>query len=300
MPCYKEDISFFCDAVNSVLNQTYQNWELLLILDDPTNYKMKKKANEFANMDKRIIVLDNEKNMGLVDSLNRAIDYTRGMFIARLDADDIAFPNRLEKQMEYIDDYDMISTNFSFINMRGNVISKRIFPSEEKKVKGYLREIADCMYHTTWLLKKDMYIQLGKYRDIGPFEDYDFILRGIKAGYKVYNIHEILCYYRYNTEGISSNNKVYQHLGSEYLRNNYDRINEVNKLEILEYLKTNKGKYKALEYENFIYWKKKVFDSNGVFEFFVKMLVYGTFVGLRNYYGRKKIINSIKANLFYS
>ncbi len=294
MPCYREDISFFCDAVNSVLNQTYTNWELLLILDDPNNLELKKKANEFAALDKRVKILENKKNMGIVDSLNNAIDYANGLFIARLDADDIAMPNRIEEQMKYIDDYDMISTNFSFINMEGNVIRERKFPSEERKLKHYLREIADCMYHTTWLLKKDMYIQLGKYRNVGPFEDYDFILRGIKEGYRVYNIPDILCYYRYNVTGISSKNKVYQHLGSEYLRDNYERIDEIDSNEILNYLETDLAKYKKAEYEKFVYWKKKIFDSNNTLNFTIKIIAYGLFITLFNYYGRKKVIDWFK------
>lgn len=297
MPCYKEDISFFCAAVNSVISQTYDDWELLLILDAPNNIELKEKAKSFAKADKRINIIENEQNMGLVDSLNNAIDYAKGNIIARLDADDIALPNRLAVQIDYMDDYDMISTNFSFINMDGQVIRTVKFPSNNEDVIRYSKEVADCMYHTTWMLRKEMYIDLNKYRDIGPFEDYDFILRGIKAGYRFYNIPDVLTLYRYNISGISSNNRIYQHLGSEYLRNNFERINEITSSEIQNYLKTDLGKKKIKEYEKFVYWKEKIFNSKNTFWFVVKLFVFGFFAALFNYYGRKKVKDWLKMKM---
>ncbi len=297
MPCYKEDISFFCAAVNSVISQTYDNWELLLILDAPDNIELREKAKYFAKIDRRINIIENEKNMGLVDSLNNAINYAKGNIIARLDADDIAMPNRLAVQITYMDKYDMVSTNFSFINMEGQVIRTVNFPSDNEDVIRFSKEVADCMYHTTWMLRKEMYIDLNKYRDIGPFEDYDFILRGMKAGYKFYNISEVLNLYRYNISGISSNNRVYQHLGSEYLRNNFERINEITSSEIQNFFESDLGKKKIVEYEKFIYWKKKIFNSRNTLEFALRILAFGFLAVLFSFYGRKKVKDWLKMKL---
>lgn len=100
--------------------------------------------------------------------------------------------------------------------------------------------------------KKETFFKLNGYREIGPFEDYDFLLRAIKMGLKLFNCPEELNYYRINTEGISYKNKIFQHLGSEYIRDNYTRINTITKEEIISYLKSSVGKTHAKEYKNFV------------------------------------------------
>lgn len=171
MPCYNEKKEYFRAAVESVLNQTYRNIELIIILDKPDNEILKKEAERFLTLDRRVRFYINEKNLGLVGTLNYGIKLVKGQIIARFDSDDIAHPDRIEKQIKYIDKYDIVSTNFAFISSNGEIIRHRVFPSSENEVKDYLLNNADCMYHTTWLIKEKVYEALSCYRNIGPFED---------------------------------------------------------------------------------------------------------------------------------
>ena len=210
MPCYREPSHFFSAAVESILQQTYKNIELILILDDPDNIELEQLGNRYAKIDSRVHFYVNDKNLKLTATLNKGINLANGDVIARLDADDIALPARIEKQIGFIDEYDLISTNFAFINLEGNIIRHRTFPTDDTAIKEYLTKVADCMYHTTWLGKKATFTALNGYRDIGPFEDYDFLLRAVKRGMKFLNLKEELTHYRINTGGISYNNRIRQ------------------------------------------------------------------------------------------
>ena len=293
MPCYREPLEYFRAAVESVLQQTYKSIELVLILDDPANTELRKSGERYAKTDARVHFYINEKNLKLTATLNKGIKLTNGDIIARLDADDIALPARIEKQMAYVDEYDLISTNFAFINSKGTIIRHRVFPTEDAAIKYYLTNIADCMYHTTWLGKKSTFLALNGYREIGPFEDYDFLLRAVKKNLKLYNLHEELTYYRMNTEGISFNNRVRQHLGSEFVREHHDQIETIGVSDIDDYLASSTGKKHADAYRSFCSVKNKIISANNTGEYIKRLLLYGPYLSIFNYYGRKFLLNSL-------
>lgn len=289
MPCYNEKKEYFRAAVESVLNQTYRNIELIIILDKPDNEILKKEAERFLTLDRRVRFYINEKNLGLVGTLNYGIKLVKGQIIARFDSDDIAHPDRIEKQIKYIDKYDIVSTNFAFISSNGEIIRHRVFPSSENEVKDYLLNNADCMYHTTWLIKKKVYEALSCYRNIGPFEDYDLLLRALQEGFKLINISEELNYVRVNPIGISYSNKVLQHLGSEYIRNNFFRINTITKSDISDYINSDIGKLHSEEYTKFYKLTSKIYSSKNIVEYYFRLIMYGPYMAIFNYYGRRKI-----------
>ena len=294
MPCYNEPECFFRAAIESVINQTYKNLEILLILDNPQNELLSRIAREYQVKNKQIRLVINDQNLKLTKTLNKGLKLASGDVIARFDADDIMLPNRIQKQMQFVDQYDLISTNFAFINNNGYIIRHRIFPSTTAEIYYFLCNNADCMYHTTWLGKKETFFKLNGYREIGPFEDYDFLLRAIKMGLKLFNCPEELNYYRINTEGISYKNKIFQHLGSEYIRDNYTRINTITKEEIISYLKSSVGKTHAKEYKNFCRVTTKLYSSKKITGYYFQLLIFGPYLALFNYYGRKKILNLLK------
>ena len=98
LSAYNEEERWFRKAVESILNQSFKEFELILILDNPNNELLDKIIKEYKEKDSRIIYIKNEKNLGLVESLNRGIKASSGLYIARMDADDIAKPTRIEKQ----------------------------------------------------------------------------------------------------------------------------------------------------------------------------------------------------------
>ena len=100
MSTYKEPVSWIEKSVESILSQTYTNIEYVIVIDDPTNKEVVDFLNRKEESDSRIVLVKNEKNIGLVDSLNKGLEYCSGSYIARMDADDISMQNRIEKRME--------------------------------------------------------------------------------------------------------------------------------------------------------------------------------------------------------
>ena len=89
------------DAIDSIINQTYSDWELIMCDDGSTDntYQI---ATKYSEKDNRITVIKNDTNSGLAFSLNHCLKYAKGEYVARMDADDISLPNRFEKQVAFL------------------------------------------------------------------------------------------------------------------------------------------------------------------------------------------------------
>lgn len=294
MPCYREPLDYFDRAVNSILQQTYKNIELLIILDDPQNLVLREAGENYQRKDSRVSFHVNPENLKLTKTLNRGIKIANGDVIARLDADDIALKTRISAQIKYVDEYDLISSNFALINEAGSIVRHRTFPSDHQSIYKYLIENADCMYHTTWLGRKETFEALHGYREIGPFEDYDFLLRGLSHNMKFYNCAEELNLYRINTQGISSNNKIWQHLGSEYIREHYKEIEKIGPLDIEKYINSATGKKHTESYQEFYKFVSIFYQSKNSTDYYKNLLRYGPFLACCNYYGRKKVLAKLR------
>lgn len=108
MPVYNTRKEWLDEAVKSILDQTYKNFSFLII-DDGSIKETADYLDTLATKDKRITVLHNEANQGLVYTLNRGLAFATTPWIARMDADDWAFPDRLSKQMEYLNKHSGIT-----------------------------------------------------------------------------------------------------------------------------------------------------------------------------------------------
>ena len=101
MPAYNS-APYIAEAIESILNQTFSDFEFLIINDGSTD-KTADIVAQYAKVDKRIKFIDNKKNQGLIAVLNQGLDLARGEYIARMDSDDISMPERFEKQILYMD-----------------------------------------------------------------------------------------------------------------------------------------------------------------------------------------------------
>lgn len=220
MSTYKEPVVYFEQALKSILNQTYQNLEVVLMVDDSDNLDIIRSAEMYSMRDTRIRIFKNERNLGLVDSLNRGIPLCQGEYIARMDADDIAKEDRLEKQLLYLEahHYDMVGAFFEQFDEKKEM--KFEMPTEHHMCARYLRE-GSCLAHPTWLVKKGVYETLGGYRNIVACEDYDFIIRAVLAGYQVGNCPEYLLRYRVHNDSISQSKMAEQRIITNYLAKAY-------------------------------------------------------------------------------
>lgn len=233
MSTYKEDERLLRESIESILNQAYRDFEYIIILDYPDNDVHKSVIEEYALKDDRIHFYINEKNMGLTDSLNRGLSLCHGEYIARMDADDISLPDRLERQMKYLEKnhYDLIGGITEMINENGSLLySIKSVPTDPKKINKALR-YSQCIAHPTWLGRKEVFEKNAGYRHMPLCEDYDFTLRAVLNGFVVSNLNEAVLKYRMTSNSISRSNLFEQYLYMSYITNEYknNRIASVDK-----------------------------------------------------------------------
>ena len=233
MSTYKEDERLLRESIESILNQTYKDFEYIIILDYPDNDVHKSVIEEYALKDDRIHFYINEKNMGLTDSLNRGLSLCHGEYIARMDADDISLPDRLERQMKYLEKnhYDLIGGITEMINENGTLLySIKSVPTDPKKINKALR-YSQCIAHPTWLGRKEVFEKNAGYRHMPLCEDYDFTLRAVLNGFVISNLNEPVLKYRMTSNSISRSNLFEQYLYMSYITNEYKnkRVASVDK-----------------------------------------------------------------------
>ena len=208
MSVYNESYSDINAAVDSIINQTFTEYEFIIIIDNPMRQEMKIILEE---KDPRIRVYINEVNMGLAKSMNRAVAYSKGRFLARMDADDISLPDRLRKEYLVMKDmeYCLVCTGYEFIDENGkNLGIKSGHITSKLLVAGLPYD--NTIHHPTVMMRKDVFEQVGGYRNFPCSQDYDLWLRMSEYDSRMYYIDEVLFKYRIRSDSISQKNKVKQ------------------------------------------------------------------------------------------
>lgn len=165
-------------CIESVLEQTYSNFEFLII-DDGSEDKSLEIIKNYSNLDKRIKFISQE-NIGLTKSLNKGINLAKGEWIARIDADDVALPERLELQINYANknDLNLVGCQSNIIDSKGNIKYKIRIPIDYKNLYINLKKQKSFFSHSSVLFKKNLVISLGGYREtMKRSQDYDLWLR---------------------------------------------------------------------------------------------------------------------------
>ena len=254
MSVYNEPVEVVKKAIDSILNQTWLPTEFVIVIDNPDNFEAIQLVDNLktTKSDVNICILKNEKNIGLAKSLNRALKSATCKYVARMDADDISMPDRLEKQWKYLKE-----NNLDFIGgfiqiMDENENDKFILkcPMSSKAIEKTLA-IENCVKHPTWFLKKEVYDELGGYRNIHTCEDYDFVVRAALKGKRIGNINKVCLRYRYNSHSISRMNTAKQQVIRDYIARNYTK-NQITDLQIMEiYLSSTDGQYRVKKFEDY-------------------------------------------------
>lgn len=220
MSTYNEKIEEVCQAIESILNQSYQNFEFIIVVDLPENKSLIEVLKKYENLNKKIKLIINEKNIGLPKSLNKGMTIATGDYIARMDADDIVMPDRLKKQVEYLEkfyDISLIGTSAIKINDSGDIIGEIIEPVGSKNIKKILK-YRSCLVHPSIMFRKEILLNIKGYRNFPCAQDYDLYSRLIDMGYKIENLEEKLMKYRVRENSISTKKRLFQILISEYIR----------------------------------------------------------------------------------
>ena len=198
------------EAVESILNQTFKNFEFIII-DDGSTDKSPQILDEYAKRDKRIRVI-HQKNIGLTKSLNKALKLAQGRYIARMDADDIAYKSRFKKQVKFLQKHPKIGLVGSYVDVideKGKTIGQFIYPTSDKKIKKELIK-KNPFCHPIVMFKKEVTEKTGAYNeDFSAAQDYDFWMR-ISKYYQMVNLPEVLGAWRIERESITSQKNLSQ------------------------------------------------------------------------------------------
>lgn len=250
MSTYKEEEKYLRQAIESVLQQTYENIEFVIVCDNPENMLHIDIIKAYQKEDTRIVFLINEKNMGLTASLNKALKQVTGTYICRMDADDVADVNRIALQRDYLQkqDLDLIGGITQMIDENGEVLySIKKIPSNPETIKTLLC-YNQCIAHPTWFGKREVFTTLEGYRNMPLCEDYDFTLRTILKGYRIGNIQETVLQYRMTANSISRSNLLEQFLYAKYIAKQYKHGKEASVEDAKEYVIRHCSENKAKRY----------------------------------------------------
>lgn len=256
---YNESCETIIKSIDSILNQTYKNIEIILINDNPEREDLDKLLLGLKEKDERVIYIKHKENMGLVKSLNAGISIANGEYIARMDADDISCLDRLELQLKYMkeNNLDFVGCSVIKIDEDGNPIGEILVPSEFNDIRKYNR-YGSCMLHPTWLVKREIYIKLNGYREIYACEDYDFIVRALKQDVKMGNLPEKKLFYRVRKDGISKMSNIKQILTMYYISANRKKIDKLTMDDFNNYLKSEQYRRNEIKLEEYEKIKLKI------------------------------------------
>lgn len=200
LPCYN-GAKMIGEAIESVIAQTYQDWELIIVNDCSTDNTLEV-AQSYADKDKRIRVFSNEKNSKLPATLNHGFREARGELWTWTSDDNLLLPTMLEAMSDYFDthpDVDFVVADEQYIDMNGNVISTHILPDDISLLLPLNNYIGAAFMYRAEIAKR-----IGEYReDLFLVEDYEYFLRLNDNG-ELARIPQVLYQYRDNPGSLTA------------------------------------------------------------------------------------------------
>lgn len=248
MSFYNEPLQWIEHAVQSILNQTYKNFEFIIICDNADNKAGIEYIKGLASRDSRIKMVINQTNLGPTKCLNNAISLARGKYIARMDADDIALEERFEKQVAYMDanpETMVCATDVHVVDEGGSIVRRNRYKRKYNPTRLLLQ---NTISHPTVMLRKSLIKLRGtiyneEYLYAQDYELWQYLyLRGIKP----YTLQEPLLLLRKSQAQISCSRKQQQ---DEFFKTAHKHF-------IKEYL-VNKGIITPMESEDLVAMLKK-------------------------------------------
>lgn len=186
--------AYVAEALASIQCQTFSDVEIVVVDDGSTDGTLTI-VEKIASADPRIKVVRSAKNQGLPRALNLGLTFCTSPYIARMDGDDIASPDRLEKQLRFLEanpdialvGCESVAMDINGRRLHGLGISRKPITSEA--ISRTMLIASPCLH--IWTARREVYDALAGYRDMLA-EDYDFLLRSITAGYRLSNLPEAL------------------------------------------------------------------------------------------------------------
>lgn len=210
---------FLAAAVESILNQSYDDFELIAI-DDGSNDQSAAVLLRVAQSDCRIRVVT-QANVGIVASLNTGLELAVGEYVARMDADDVALPFRFTRQVAFLDNHPgvaVVGSAVTLIDQEGNAIRDVAYPLAPLEVFEFLIKLGCALAHPAVMMRRAAVVGIGGYRDAYQHaEDYDLWLR-VSETMALANLPDRLLYYRQHPDKSSLRHAARQMLATKVAR----------------------------------------------------------------------------------
>jgi glycosyltransferase EpsE len=202
---------YLSEAIESILNQTYGDFEFI-ICDDGSTDKSINIIDNYYRSDNRIVLIRNEINMGLAASLNKCIGLAKGEYIARMDCDDISLTDRFEKQVSYLEN----NTTIDIVGGCANLFDENGIYGSMKPGKRFTRINVfknTFFIHPSVMMRRDVLLSVGGYT-VAPYtyrtEDYDLWCKLYEKGCNGVNLDEVLLNYRQDRKSYSKRKFKYR------------------------------------------------------------------------------------------
>ena len=196
---FKENTDFLRQSLDSIFNQTVRPNEVVLVEDGPLTPELDAVVNEYVDAHKELKVISLEKNGGLGRALNEGLKHCSHDLVARMDTDDIASPDRFEKQLEAFRRFLQVEIVSAWIDEfsgeKNNITSTRKLPEYPYEIYKYAKKRCP-VNHPVVMFRKNSILLAGGYRHFPLFEDYYLWIRLLLNGVKFYNVQESLLYFR--------------------------------------------------------------------------------------------------------
>ncbi len=259
--------TYLREAIESVIKQTFRSWELIIINDCSTDSTGEILA-EFASKDERIKVHPNEVNLRLPTSLNKAISLCNGKYIARMDADDICLPDRLQKQYKFMEENsDVALSSCRFMTVKNGVYSSGGAGGRcDNKALRAMLLVANPILHPGVIARAEVMKKFNYDTTLTCTEDLELWTRMAMENQKIEILPECLLIYRLHDKQITSTTLERQHIEVLKIQNKYyaSLIQEMDK-EMQEfyisgiYFKEHTDIHKLLQYAK---WLRSVAPKN--------------------------------------
>lgn len=246
MSTYNETRQELEESVSSILRQSMSDFEFIIVNDNPQNEPIKQLLYNFSYQDPRVLLIENNKNIGLAQSINKAAQIAKGKYIARMDADDIALLNRFQSQYELLEtsDYDLICSSYFFINEKSELVQRCANVYNQQQLTKLL-PIWNTIHHPTVMMKRDVFVAHKGYRNFPCAQDYDLWLRMLTSNCSLYMHNEELLKFRIRRNSTTSSKRLLQVYTMRYIKNLYRQRK-----------KTGTDSYSEEDYQKYLASKK--------------------------------------------
>lgn len=219
----KEKPRYLIESIESMINQTIPPQQIVIVIDGEITTELTQVLKKYTdNYSKLITLVPLKKNLGLGLALNKGLEQCKYELVARMDTDDISYPERCElqlKEFEEDSDLDIIGTLTSeFYETPDNIKTVRFVPENHNDIIKFSKRRSP-FNHPTVMFKKSSVLEVGGYRDILRNEDIDLFVRMFKNGSKAKNIQRQLLFFRSNEENFKRR-KSWQN-NSNYIKTIY-------------------------------------------------------------------------------